>query len=389
MRKWSACVGLFVLTSGFAAQIGCGGEDPVIGPPAEADGGAPGDGSSPNPTADSGTGLDSGLDAGPGDAGKDGGPTEVARIVGYVFSGDPAAAESTPAAIYSYNASGGAMKITRTAAGQYTVSFAGLGVLGSSVALASAYGTAGGLCHWVSTAGEEVKVRCISAAGNNTDAKFVLTVVAKGTTGATILGFAHANDKSSASYTPQASRSNNGVGGGALTASRVAEGTYEMEFGGLAFADIENVQVMPYGDPDARCVVKSWGGSKVNVNCYDLAGAPTDAQYTVLIAGKKPGGTARVVAYAAADESASASYAPALSHNEGGGGVTATRSAAGTYAIAFDGQNLDNGAHVQVSALGQGRRCSVIAWTGTTVNLTCTSAAGTESDNNYAIVVLQ
>jgi hypothetical protein len=391
MRKWSACVGLFVLTSAFAAQVACGGDDSASPAGAETDGGGQGDGASPSPTSDGSAGPDAGLDASDGSdaAGDDAGPTATAQILGYAFSNAPAAAESTPAAGYSYNASGGAMKITRTFTGQYTVTFTGLGPLEGSVALASSYNTAGGLCHWASTAGDAVKVRCLNSAGNVADAKFTLTVFGKGTKGATVIGFAHANDKESASYTPQASRSNNGVGGGAISASRAAAGTYTMDFGGLGLTDVENVQVMPYGDPNARCVVQLWSGTAVNVRCYDLAGDLADAQYTVLLVGTKPGGTARVVAYAAADESASASYAPALAHNEGGGGVTATRSVAGTYAIAFDGQNLNDGAHVQVSAHGQGRRCNVNAWAGTTVDLSCTSAMGTPGDNNYGIVVLQ
>ena len=390
MRRWSAYVSLVVLTSGFAAHLGCGGDEPAGSTPGETDGGA-------DTTADAGPGQSPGPEGGPGaddagadDAGADAGPTEAAQILGYVFSNSPAEAESTPSAAFSYNAAGGPMKVTRTGAGQYTVTFTGLGLAGSGVALASAYDTQGGLCHWSESTGEDVKVRCVNAAGSNSDSKFALTVFGKGKTpGATILGFAVANDKTNASYTPQGTRSNNGGGGGAITASRVAPGTYKMEFGGLALDDIENVQVMPYGDVAARCVVKSWGGPTVSTYCYDGAGALADAQYAVLIVGKKPGGTARVVAYAHANDSASASYAPALLHNEGDGGATATRSAPGTYSMAFDGRNLNSGAHVQVSAQGQGRRCNVTAWAGTTVNLTCTSGAGSPTDNNYAIVVLQ
>ena len=213
--------------------------------------------------------------------------------------------------------------------------------------------------HWAGTTGDAVSVRCLSAAGNVADAKFVVSVFAgSAPAGATILGFALADEKSAASYTPDPSRSNNAVGGGPITASRTSTGVYKMDFAGLALDAIENVQVMPYGDDAARCVVKSWGGSTVNVHCYDTFGTLADAQYAVLIAGKKPGGTARVVAYAHANESTSASYVPALSYSRGDGGVTASRSALGTYSIAFDGHVLDDGAHVQVSAQGQGRRCA-------------------------------
>lgn len=385
MRTRFAYVALFVLTTGFAT-IACVGDDPAT-TPMDADGGvttppaaekADG-GGDVTPEADGGGPVD--------DAGDDAGPTVSPRILAYAFSNVPGA-DSTPSAGFAYSASGGPMSISRTSTGQYTVTFTGL-VLDESVALVSGYGMAGGQCIWGSTSGETVQVRCFNAAGSASDAKFVLTVFGKGTAGASILGFAHANDKTSASYTPQASRSNNDVGGGAITALRVSPGTYKMEFAGLALSDIENVQVMPYGDPGAHCIVKSWGGVTVNVDCFDGAGAAADAQYTVLIAGQKAGSTARVVAYANPSSPAAASYAPALAYNEGNGAVTATRSAAGTYSIAFDGRNLNDGAHVQVAAHGQGRRCNVGAWAGTTVDLTCANSAGNTFDNSYGIVVIQ
>jgi len=353
--------------------------------PAGLDSAAPGP--SPNGGSDAGT-VDAatGTDAGTTDAA---GPVPGAHIVAYAFNVAEDLPEWTPDASVSYNAAGGTIKVTRASVGNYAVKFAGL-ALGDGVALVSAYGTVGGLCHWDSTTKDTVSVRCLNAAGNVADARFSVTVFDKNATkGATILGFAHANDMNSASYTPQASRSNNAVGGGAITASRTGTGTYKMDFGGLAQNDIENAQVVSYGSETARCVVHSVSGTSVNVRCYDLAGTLADAQYALMIAGEKAGGTAKVVAYAHAADSANASYTPALSHNDGNGAVTATRSEAGKYSVTFDGRNLNTGAHVQVVAQGQGRRCNVGAWAGTSAQLTCTDSTGTKRDNNYGVIVLQ
>lgn len=398
MRKSSACLALFVLSFAFAAE-GCVGDDSAAAPVSGADAAAPPATPAENqpPAASSSSGgsnpetpaAKSDAGAGAPDASTDDAespPVNAAQVIGYVFSSSPAADSSTPSAYYAYNAAGGAMKIARTATGTYDVSFADLDLSGS-VALVSSYGTAGGLCMWSGTTAPAVTVRCFDAAGSVADAKFSLTVFGKGTKGATVLGFAHANDKFAASYTPAADRSNNAIGGGTITASRSAKGKYTTEFGGLALLDIGNVQVMPYGDANAFCSIDSWSGAKVNVSCFDGSGNPADAQYTVMLLGTKTGSGARVLAYAHAAEAASASYAPSVAYNDGAA-VTATRLAAGTYKIVFDGQNLNSGAHVQVTSHGKGRRCNVSAWAGNTVDLTCTSTGGL-ADNNYAVVVLQ
>jgi hypothetical protein len=331
-------------------------------------------------------GLSPPPDAG-SDAGADAGDQPGAHVVGYAFVLDESSPSPNAPPAYSYNASGGAVTVTRLAAGLYDVDFAGL-TLDGSVTLASAYGTAGGLCHWASTAGSKAGVRCFNG-GGQADSKFTVAVVASGTTaGASILGFAHADQMASASYTPAAARTNNAASGGAVKALRAGPGIYAIEFGGLDEVDIKSVQVMPYGSEATRCVVDVWGGVSVHVRCYEGA-ALADSEYAVMILGQKAGATAHVRAFAHADEAANPSYAPALAYNEGGGAVTATQSAAGTYAVSFDGRNLDTGAHVQVSAQNLGRRCNVGSLGGSSASLTCANINGTKGNNNFGIVVLQ
>lgn len=388
MRTLSARVSVVALVSGLVAcAVGCGGDDSAT-PASNAGPAATGTGPAPGPSSQVDPPADAAAPTSPSDGGSPPAPEAAGRVLAYAFSSSPAVDELTPTPAYAYNAGGGAMKIVRGGTGSYTVTFAGLAANGT-VALVSAYDTQGGLCSWLGTTGDAVAVRCYNAVGNAADTKFALTVIGKGTTGANILGFAHAHDKSAASYTPQATRSNNAVGGGAMTASRSAVGVYKMEFAGLGLLDIGSVQVTPFGDPNAHCVVKSWAGAAVNVHCFDNTGAPADAQYTVLLAGQKAGGTARVVAYAKAGEPTTASYSPALAYNDKGGVVTALRNAAGTYTMTLAGQDLNVGANVHVSAHDQGRRCNVQAWAGTTVNLTCNDSAGNGKDNPYALVVVQ
>ncbi len=69
--------------------------------------------------------------------------------------------------------------------------------------------------------------------------------------------------------------------------------------------------------------------------------------------------------------------------------MSATRTEAGTYAVAFEGSSLNSGAHVQVNAFGEGRQCNVAAWAGDTVNITCTNSSGSLTDSPYAVTVFQ
>lgn len=327
---------------------------------------------------------DAGTDSPSNDAGL---PTEP-QIVGYAYSALPAEDESTPSATYAYNASGGDITIKRTGTGVYAVTFAGL-ALDGGIALVTKYDDKAGLCHWVSTAGSTVNVRC-SEGGANTDSKFVVTMVAAGTqSGASILGYAYANDKTNASYEPMSPHKNNAVGGGAITATRSGVGTYAIEFAGLGGLDIGNVQVTPTDATEVTCSIFSWFDSKVNVRCFDQAGAAADSGYLVMLAGTKPGGTAKIVAHAVAEDDTNASYAPALSYNLGGGVVSAARSDTGTYAISFAGKTFETGTHVQVVSQGQGRACNVNGAFGSTIDLTCAKPTGGLADSKYGIVVLQ
>jgi hypothetical protein len=315
-------------------------------------------------------------------------PATAGRIVGYAHIANAAAAQSTPSPFFSFNASGGAISITRAETGIYAVDFAGL-ALDKSVALVSGYATESRVCTWTSTSGSSVAIKCIDQTGAAADSKVVVTVVDEGQpSGASILGYAHAHDMNADSYTPQASRSNNGVGGGAITASRTAVGIYKVAFAGLLANDIENVQITPYGSGSARCVVQSWGLGAVFVRCFDQAGAPADSQYVVMIAGKNPGATARITAFAHAANALTPSYTPALAYHEADGVATAIRSDSGTYSMAFAGLDLNGSGHVQVTGQLQGRRCNVDAWAGTTTNVTCASSVGLK-DGNYGIVVVQ
>jgi hypothetical protein len=203
-----------------------------------------------------------------------------------------------------------------------------------------------------------------------------------------VAAFAYANNKLADSYTPVASGSYNS-GGGPITATRSAMGVYSIEFGGLV-ANSGSVQVTAYLSSNV-CTVKSWSKQKVNVTCFDNAGAPADSAYLVRVMLEAPAATAGTVAYARADQSGQASYTPdaAFSYNAAGGAITATRSATGMYAVDFGGADFDNGANVQVTTYNSDRHCGVQLKSGSVVHVQCYDPAGAAADSQFMVNVAQ
>lgn len=102
--------------------------------------------------------------------------------VGYVWANDPAAASYTPSATYSYNSAGGAMTITRSGTGRYSVRFAGLGggsSSGGNVQVTS-YGFGSESCKvqsWGSGGSDFVaNVGCFTANGSPGDSRYTVLV---------------------------------------------------------------------------------------------------------------------------------------------------------------------------------------------------------------------
>jgi hypothetical protein len=69
--------------------------------------------------------------------------------------------------------------------------------------------------------------------------------------------------------------------GSPVTVTRSAVGVYSVSFAGLNMTE-GHVQVTGYGSANTWCKVSSWGSSTISVRCFDPAGAPADALFTVL-----------------------------------------------------------------------------------------------------------
>jgi len=210
-----------------------------------------------------------------------------------------------------------------------------------------------------------------------------------------VQGYVWANEASSGNYTPNPTYSHNSSGG-AVEIDSPSVGTYSVTFFGLGpVAGSGNVQVTAYSDDGpAHCNVDGWNPAGadliIDIFCYDPAGALVDTRYDVLFTSTAGGISG--LAYAWANDAASASYTPSASYsyNGSGGAITATRSGVGGYAMTFDGIAGASGGHYQVSAYGGGSEfCNVGGWGAETVSIFCYDAAGTPVDVRYTVLYVE
>ena len=312
----------------------------------------------------------------------------------FAWADQPTAASYTPSSLYSYNRLGGDIQITRTSAGVYSVqfvSFDGFGV-GGNVQVTAYFAGAGQYCKVENWSSDTVSVRCFDATGAASDSYFTVLYL-KTPAMPDAVAYAWANNATAASYTPSSLYSYNPTGG-AVTATRNGTGDYSMTWSGFGALGTGggHPQVTAYDASNKRCEILGWANDLVNVRCYDSAGNPADSRYSLLYL--RPAATDDGLAFAWANDSSSASYAPIPFYrfNSGNGAVSATRTGTGTYTIAFGGFSGSGlgGGHVQVTGYSAfDRRCSVTSWGSENVNVRCHNAAGALVDTPYNVLFIK
>ncbi len=320
---------------------------------------------------------------------------------GYVWANQPTTDTYAPNHSYVFNSSGGAVTITRTNGGSYTVRFAGLGREAGQRENVQVNSYTG--IYYCNLAGWQVDgpdlvvtIRCFAPPDTPQDAFFTVLVTGARALGGR-LGFALANQAGTASYSP-ANPHNSAHG--PVTVTRTGTGTYRTAFGGLArgAAGPEMVMVTQVGSGMDRCVVSSWdfGGLSVDVACTDRTGAPADAQFSLLVLER--GRTGQRTGFAWADDQASAQYTPhaAYSFNSAGGTITGRRTAPGEYSVTWDGLIKGVGTEtVLVTAYGAASRfCRTGSWgmlsaTEFRVYVTCFDPLGVQADARFDVIVVQ
>lgn len=213
-----------------------------------------------------------------------------------VWNGDVAGTVSLDTSLTAYNSAGGKIDVGHVSDGNYATILEGLGTQSGGVTgpvgfIASGTGNTARRCqlNGYDLAGSGNGITCRNSGGGFSDAAFSLLWFTRGRPGFRY-GYAFANNAgNTAGYAPPSDLSKNSSGG-AITAKRIAAGTYQVSFAGLAHAAgaTEAVQVSVFGQGGPFCTLVSWGNGGanelvVNVTCWDTLDLPADAPFNVLI----------------------------------------------------------------------------------------------------------
>jgi pimeloyl-ACP methyl ester carboxylesterase len=333
-------------------------------------------------------------------------PPRIHRAKAWVWADRPTSASYTPATNYQYNSAGGTIQIRRSDTGVYRVDIPRLGTSGGMVH-AVAYGGS----HYCRIAGwgrsgdtQRITVACYNPVGELIDGHFVLLFY-KESRGATWSNaYLVANRPFEETYTPNTTDQWNSKGG-LNTFRRLNRGHYQVTLPGINVPG-GTVLVTSYGLLPARCKVGGWGTSGndtvVTVYCFDFAGNPTDAQFTLSFMtdvglGSRFSEDQHYGGYIWANEPTSASYTPSRTYqlNTTGSSInTITRSSTGSYTVNLPRLAPSNSSAALAVAYGSGSEyCTVQGWSGdggdgTNATVQCFSSSGTPIDTQFTLVYL-
>jgi|JI10StandDraft_1071094.scaffolds.fasta_scaffold15848_3 uncharacterized protein YjdB len=308
---------------------------------------------------------------------------------GYAWNQLPAApidSVYTPFALYTANASGGAISMRRTAVGRYELTFDGLANANTSVlretVLVTPYGGVNvhcGVGSWSSANTTDLlaTVLCTDLPGAPLNASFQVAVI-----GSTSLdgsfGFLWTPSGAGGAITPRYAFS---TGAGAVTYSRASMGSYTVNYATAPFTNGSQVISSPYGDPLNRyCWNAGWNdaGSSSNFQCAASSdNTLADAEFTSLMFDRGRAGKRWGYAWnssSAAVQDAVYTPSPFYQRQSNGQNVTMKRSGIGAYTVTFTGLGRGAGQTdvVLVSTYGNSSfaHCTVTSWNGAGADLT-------------------
>ena len=331
-----------------------------------------------------------------------GAPQVRAQAIGFVLNNNPTSpGTTTPDTSYSYNSTGGAISVTRYAAGDYSVTFAGLGNALNSNVVVTAWGPGPNYCissGWSTPNGADVDatVYCYNNAGGLADHAFTLLYQSRTEIGTPYIAFLWADQPTSSSYAPDLNYSYNPTGG-TNTVTRSSVGNYTANLPGLNRSG-GTVLVGSFGSAPAHCQVTDWGGgssgTNVGVNCTDGTGTAADEYFTLVYSIDATAGygvnSFDGGAIWARNDTTKTPYdvSTRYSKNIDGEEMTAQRIGKGRYQWTMNVEPQWTSSTVLVTAYGApGSYCSTDEWLSnseyTSVYVNCFDATGAPSNTRF------
>lgn len=191
------------------------------------------------------------------------------------------------------------------------------------------------------------------------------------------------------------------AGGGTMTITRNGTGDFAVRFQGMANRPgmrtgiIAGVVGVGNGVNNTYCNVPGWTNAgadlDVQVRCFNLADAPRDASFSLLVTGAMALGGR--YGFVRADSAAMPSYQVRgeVAFASGLGGAAVVRNSAGVYTVTLAGAKRTGSDKevVMVSGAGIGVRCGINGWTfdGFDATVQC-RRAGALTDSPFHVVIL-
>ena len=327
--------------------------------------------------------------------------------IGYALADQASVAGPyAPNANYRFDSSGGAIQVTRSATGVYSVRFAGLGRLAGERdnVQVSSFGGDNGYCKtagWQSAGADMlVEVRCFAQGGPPVDHRFTVLLTGAHALPGRFAFLLSDNPPGSGALDP-ATESTTGV----LTdvhITRDSAGSYKAYLGvpRVAGSGHETVVVTAVGTGPERCAtnwdeIAGFALAQCNMGFNNIF---VDTRFSVLWVER--GRAGQRAGYAFANEGANVGdYTPPpdFAYNSSGGTVIQQHPAAGQFNVIFGGLAKLGAATETViitKVNNPGPRCGPSGWENSgvndlTVNVVCWLANGTPADANFVILLVQ
>ncbi len=279
---------------------------------------------------------------------------------------------------YSANSSGGTNTYTRMAAGRYRLTLPGIASGGNAQVT-----PIGSNVHCsIMTMGSNgsaliVDVGCRDTSGTFVDNRFLMSYYRDTNVGGVLGGYATVRGAAN----PLLMNVWNSTGG-AVSATRSAIGRYRITFPGQVIG-ADTAQVTAASSVPEYCTLAGWsgvaGGVAVNVRCFDFAGAPADADFSVFY-GRNVRGEPRNTLPTGTQGGFSGVFA--------GGGISAAFSrntcTSGSNSATFSGSTYSETYHAITAFQGEvpiGTVVTAVATNGTYCNLNVFPVQGVLTDS--------
>ena len=208
-------------------------------------------------------------------------------------------------------------------------------------------------------------------------------------------GFVHADEPTTAAYTPGAARNQNSTYT-PNTVARTGTGVYQVTFANLASYGGKSgtAAATAVGTAGEHCTVSSWNANltpdtTVTVRCFSAAGAPADTAFDTSYI--RPTASSAPFAYLWAEDEAAAAYTPSAHHQFNSTGATNTivRNSTGDYTVTLPGL-ASSGGTVKVTAFSAASSyCKASDWNAAgadeQVDVLCFDSTGAPADVKFTL----